>query len=179
MRYSHRRQDSLQLVCDKVTVMLAGTKAGKPETTVYDTAKINEQYGVSPKQLIEVKALMGDSSDNIPGVAGIGEKTALDLIVKYGSVQYIYDNLEALDIKAGVMQKLETGKEQAFMSRSLAEIITTVPIETDIQKLKREPINTNSLYRLLVRLEFFSVKKMGVKATEISRMRKSKYRKKY
>jgi DNA polymerase-1 len=163
-------KDSLQLISDKVTVLLAGTKGGKPETTIYNVAKIIEQYGIAPKQLIEVKALMGDSSDNIPGVAGIGEKTALDLIVKYGSVQNIYDNLETLDIKIGVKQKLETGKEQAFMSRHLAEIHTAVPIETDIQKLKRQPMNTTSLYRLLVRLEFFSIiEKMGLKATELIR----------
>lgn len=161
-------RDSLQLVSDKVTVLLAGTKAGKPETTVYDVAKINEKYGVTPKQLIEVKALMGDASDNIPGVAGIGEKTALDLIVRFSSLQNIYDNLDNIDIKSGVKLKLETGKEQAFMSRSLAEIHTAVPIETDIEKLKRQPINTTSLYRLLVRLEFFSlIEKMGLKATEL------------
>jgi DNA polymerase-1 len=161
-------RDSLQLVGEKVTVLLAGTKAGKPETTVYDVAGILAKYGIAPRQLIEVKALMGDASDNIPGVAGIGEKTALDLIVKYGSVQYIYDNLDTLEVKSGVKQKLETGKEQAFMSRTLAEIHTAVPIEIDIQKLVRQPVNTAKLYRLLVRLEFFSViEKMGLKATEI------------
>ncbi|MGN1418065.1 MAG: 5'-3' exonuclease H3TH domain-containing protein, partial [Acutalibacteraceae bacterium] len=95
-------RDSLQLVSDNTSVLLAATKMGKAVTTVYDKEKLFEEYGVEPKQMIEIKALMGDSSDNIPGVAGIGKKTAGDLIVKYGNIDYIYKNLEQLDIKKGV-----------------------------------------------------------------------------
>jgi DNA polymerase-1 len=157
-------RDSLQLVNSGVTVLLASTKGGRPDTTIYDTAKIKEVYGIEPKQLIEVKALMGDTSDNIPGVAGIGEKTALDLIVKFDSVKNIYDNIETLDIKPNLKIKLVEGKQDAELSRELVEINCEVPVETQIEKLKAQPENAG-LYRLLARLEFFSViEKMGLRA---------------
>ena len=92
-------RDSLQLVRDGVTVLLAGTKMGRPETTMYDTAAVREKYGLTPEQLIDLKALMGDASDRIPGVPGVGEKTALDLLRTYGSLDEIYDNLDSLDIR--------------------------------------------------------------------------------
>ena len=111
-----------QLVSDQVAVRLAATKMGRPESTLYDPAAIREKYGVGASQLIEVKALMGDSSDNIPGVAGIGEKTALDLISRFGSVDAIYENLDTIDVKPGVRKKLQEGKEMAYLSRKLAEI---------------------------------------------------------
>ena len=109
-------RDSLQLVSPATTVRLATTKFGQPQVTLYDEAKIQEDYGVTPRQLIDIKAIQGDSSDCIPGVAGIGPKGAGELIQKFGSVQYIYDHLDELDIKPAMKQKLENSKDNAFLS---------------------------------------------------------------
>lgn len=121
-------RDSFQLVSDRVTVRLASNK----EDILYTPDKINEVYGVAPREMLEVKALMGDSSDNIPGVPGIGEKTALTLIQKYHSVKYIYDNLADIDVTKGVRAKLESGKESAELSRTLGEICLTAPVSEDM-----------------------------------------------
>ena len=123
-------RDSLQLVSPQTTVRLATTKFGQSAVTVYDEAKIREDYGVSPKQLIDIKAIQGDTSDNIPGVAGIGEKGAGELIRKFGSLQYIYDNLETLDIKPGMRAKLEASRDNAFLSYDLGTIRRNAPIDT-------------------------------------------------
>jgi len=122
-------RDSLQLVGNGVKVYLAATRMGKPEVIVYDEAMIAEKYnGLTPKQLIDVKALMGDSSDNIPGVAGVGEKTALSLIAEFGSLEGVYENIESESIKAGVRAKLIADRDNAFLSRKLGEIFKEVPI---------------------------------------------------
>lgn len=156
-------RDSLQLVSASTNVLLAATKGGRPEVTVYDVDKIHEVYGVEPKQLIEVKALMGDTSDNIPGVRGIGEKTALKLIQDYGSVKSIYDKLPELEIRDSVRKKLEDGRESAFMSRSLAEICTDAPVEKDINKFIIKEPNKAQLYAMLAKLEFYKlIEKMGL-----------------
>ena len=158
-------RDSLQLINDRVKVLLAATKGGRPETTVYDVEKIKEVYGVTPPQLIDVKALMGDSSDRIPGVPGIGEKTALDLISRFSSLDYIYENVDTVDIKPGVREKLRNGRESAYMSKSLAIIRSDAPVEIDIGKLVPGGMDEAGLYRLLVRLEFFSyISKLGIRA---------------
>lgn len=102
-------RDSLQLVSDATTVRLATTKMGRPESTFYGVAEIQEKYGVTPRELIQVKALMGDSSDNIPGVPGIGEKTALDLVRRYGTVDKIYSSLAATRHKGRRAQKAHRG----------------------------------------------------------------------
>ena len=156
-------RDSLQLAGGGVQVLLAGTKAGRPETTVYDEAKIRETYGVTPRQLIDVKALMGDSSDNIPGVAGVGEKTALSLIGRFGSLDAVYENLDSPDIRPGVRKKLEAGKDSAYMSRELAVIHRDAPVPTDPETLSAPRRDDAALYRLLSRLEFASViQRMGL-----------------
>lgn len=124
-------RDSLQLVRDNVTVLLASTRRGQAETVHYTPALVKETYGVTPAQLIEVKALMGDTSDHIPGVAGIGQKTAGSLIADYGSVDYIYDHLEDLKITNGVRAKLEKDKDNAYLSRTLGTICCDVPMDTD------------------------------------------------
>ncbi|MBR1421864.1 MAG: DNA polymerase I [Ruminococcus sp.] len=121
-------RDSFQLVTDKVTVRLAGTK----ETKVYTPERIMEEYGVSPRQMIEVKALMGDTSDNISGVKGIGEKTALSLIQQCGSVDGVYEKLSEIKLTPSVKAKLEGGKADAYDSRFLAEISLEAPINTDL-----------------------------------------------
>ena len=118
-------RDSLQLVRENVNVLLASTKMGRAQSVCYDTAKITEDYLVStPELLIDIKALMGDSSDCIPGVAGIGEKTAKDLISRFGSIDSIYENIETIDIKKGVHDKLVADREMAYLSRELGTIRT-------------------------------------------------------
>ncbi|MDD2418512.1 MAG: DNA polymerase I [Oscillospiraceae bacterium] len=156
-------RDSLQLVREGVSVMLACTKLGKPETIVYDTAAINEKYGLAPQQLIELKALMGDASDNIPGVPGVGEKTGLELVRRYGSLENIYNDLDSLDIKAGVREKLRAGRDSAFLSRKLGTICCEVPIERDLDTYKLEQMKAPELSAMLARLEFFSwIEKLGL-----------------
>ncbi|MDE7399447.1 MAG: DNA polymerase I [Oscillospiraceae bacterium] len=121
-------RDSFQLVNDHVTVRLATNK----EDILYTPDKIREQYGVNPREMLEVKALMGDASDNIPGVTGIGEKTALSLIQKYHSVQFIYEHIAEIEITKGVRTKLESGKSEAELSRTLGEICLTAPISENL-----------------------------------------------
>lgn len=124
-------RDSLQLVGDNVKVLLASTKMGRPETNIYDVKRIKDDYGVTPHQLIDIKALMGDSSDSIPGVSGVGQKTAQSLISELGSIQNIYDNIDTIDIRETLRNKLKNDKDSAFMSYKLGEICKSVPIETD------------------------------------------------
>ncbi len=159
-------RDSLQLVSDKVTVRLAATKMGRPETVIYDVGKIQEVYGVTPPQMIDVKALMGDASDNIPGVAGIGEKTALSLIQAYHDIENLYHQLEtAPDIKDGVKAKLKAGGESARMSYTLAKICREVPIETDPAAYRKTGGDPSTASELLNRLELFTlVKRLNITA---------------
>lgn len=121
-------RDSFQLVNDHVTVRLASNK----EDIYYTPEKINEVYGVTPREMLEVKALMGDTSDNIPGVKGIGEKTALTLIQKYHTVRYIFDNLADIEVAKGARAKLESGRESAELSRRLGEICLTAPVSENM-----------------------------------------------
>lgn len=124
-------RDSLQLAHGGVTVLLAHTKAGRAITDPYDEAAIEAEYGVTPQELIQVKALQGDSSDNIPGVAGVGAKTALSLIHDYHNIDYIYEHLDELEIKPGVREKLRRDKEKAYLSLDLGTIRTNAPVDTN------------------------------------------------
>ncbi len=161
-------RDSLQLVSDNTTVLLASTKAGKAVTVRYDKAKLFEEYGVSPSGMIEIKALMGDSSDNIPGVAGVGQKTAGDLIQKYGSIDYIYDNIDKLDIKKSVCDKLIADKDNAYLSRKLGTICLNAPIDTDAEKYRFDKCDTYNALRLLSELEMFGmISKLGLSAEKM------------
>lgn len=156
-------RDSLQLISDSTRVLLAATKMGKPEIINYDKAALYEKYGLTPDEMIELKSLMGDSSDNIPGVAGVGEKTATDLISRFHSIDYIYENLDTIDIKEGVRKKLESGKESAYLSRELGTICKAAPINGDISSYKTRPRDTAGLSRLMTSLEFFKLmEKMGL-----------------
>ena len=148
-------RDSLQLVKENVNVVLASTKAGQPISTVYDIAKIKEEYLVTPKQLIDIKAIQGDTSDNIPGVAGIGPKGAIDLISKYESIENLYENLEKLDIKAGTKVKLETSKESAFLSKELGTICLEAPVSTNLDDYKIKSPDKEKAKRLFASLEMF------------------------
>lgn len=157
-------RDSLQLISDSTRVLLAATKMGKPEIINYDKAALFERYGLTPHEMIELKSLMGDSSDNIPGVAGVGEKTATDLITRFHSIDNIYESLETLDIKESVRKKLEAGRESAYLSRELGTICREAPINSDISQYKIKPRNDAELARLMTRLEFFKLmEKMGLK----------------
>ena len=146
-------RDSFQLVSDSVTVRLAGNK----ETKVYTPQRIMDEYGVSPRQMIEVKALMGDTSDNIKGVKGIGEKTALDLIQRTGSVDGLYQQLPDLKLTPSVRAKLEGGHRDALDSRFLAEIFLEVPIDTDIESYRLTGGDREKTRELLAGLEMFKL----------------------
>lgn len=146
-------RDSLQLVNDSVTVLLARTKS----TDIMDEQAIMEEYGVTPLQLIQVKALQGDSSDNIPGVQGIGPKTALDLIARFKSVDNIYENLSTIDIKPGVRAKLEKDKDNAYLSLALGEIKLDAPIDTDINSYVISNIDSQGAAKEFMRLELYSL----------------------
>ena len=153
-------RDSYQLVNENVTVLYLSTK----ETTPIDEKAVDEKYGVKPVSLIEVKALMGDSSDNIPGVKGIGEKTAIDLIKRYETVENLYNNLENADISKGVKAKLSEDKEMAFVSRFLAEIVKNVPLDTSLVELEYNGTDKAGLLDLCESLELESIiKSMGLR----------------
>lgn len=163
-------RDSFQLVNDKVTVRLASNK----EDVFYTPAKIREVYGVEPKEMLEVKALMGDSSDNIPGVAGVGEKTALGLIQKYHNIKYIFDNIQLIDVSKGVRAKLENGKESAELSRTLGEICLSAPVSENMDDYKVQNADTAAVVGILQALGMnTAIKKLGLdgiqgKKTEIA-----------
>lgn len=145
-------RDSLQLVNDRVTVRLATNK----EAVLYDVAKIKESYGVSPKELIEVKALMGDSSDNIPGVKGIGEKSALSLISQYHTIDAVFSQLDDLKTTTRIRNLLhaDDAKALAFLSRKLGTINCDVPIENDLTQYQKKPTDHDRLLQLFQKLEF-------------------------
>ncbi len=158
-------RDDLQLASKKTHIHLVITRMGNTETTVYDDEKVFEKYGVTPSEFIDLKAIMGDSSDNIPGVKGIGEKGATALISAFHSIEGVYENLDDTAITKSVRTKLVDSKEDAFMSKVLATIDRNVPIEIDIEKTAVVPYNEPALYEILSMLEFKSfIKKMGLNA---------------
>ncbi len=146
-------KDDLQLASDKVKINLVITKMGATTTTVYDGNAVFEKYGVTPSEFIDVKGLMGDSSDNIPGVAGIGEKTAFTLISKYKSIENIYENIDAIDVTNSVRTKLIDGKEQAALSKTLATIDRNIPGDYDINSYGIKEYSDN-LGEIFMRLNF-------------------------
>jgi len=144
-------KDYMQLVTDKVTIAKPGR--GSDDVVFFDVKKVLEEYGFEPKQMIDYLALIGDSSDNIPGVKGIGPKTALPLIQQFGSIENIYKNIDKVD-KPGTKKKLEENKENAFLSKELATILCTVPMEFDFVKAKFEKPDFDKLRDLFIELEF-------------------------
>ena len=150
-------RDALQLVSAETTVLLAATKMGRPVTTAYTPDKVQKDYGVTPPQLIDVKALMGDSSDNIPGVAGVGQKTATELVARFGSLDGVYDNLENPDIKNGVREKLRRDKENAYLSRTLGTICREAPVNTDVHAFAQTVPDVRTATQMLASLEMFSM----------------------
>ena len=143
-------KDSLQLISPKVHVLLAGNNA----TTDTDEAAFMEKYGVRPDQFVDVKALMGDSSDNIPGVPGIGEKTALKLIAEYGSLDGIYEQLETAKHTPSVRKKLTEGRESAYLSQTLARICREVPLGLTLEDIRTKTMDRARARELFIRYEF-------------------------
>lgn len=159
-------RDSLQLVGRGVTVRLATTKMGQASSQLFDEAAVAEKYGVTPDRLVDMKALMGDASDNIPGVAGIGEKTAGSLIAKYNDLDYIYAHLPELEITPAVRTKLEKDRDMAFLSRELARINCEAPVDTKPQDYARGPVDHKTAAGLFARLEMFTMQtRWGVDAS--------------
>ncbi len=158
-------KDDLQLASDLTKINLVITRMGSTATTVFGSDEVLEKYSVTPKEFIDVKALMGDSSDNIPGVKGIGEKTAFSLIEKYKSLDNIYEQIETIEVTPSVRKKLEEGKADAYLSRTLSEIDRNVPIDFDFECAKLQEYNSEELAKLFVRLNFKSfLNKLNLKA---------------
>ena len=160
-------RDSLQLIDEHVKVKLVISKPGQTTATLYDDAKFREEYGFEPKKMVDLKALMGDSSDNIPGVAGVGPKTATELLLKYGSLDGVYANLDDASIKPKMREKLETGRESAYLSYDLATIRPEAPIDFAPKDAIVQPYNRPALYALFQKLEFVRlIDKYGLRGAE-------------
>ena len=149
-------RDTFQLATDKVTIRIPRTKAGKTETELYNRDEIKKVYGLEPKQLIDVKGLQGDTSDNIPGVPGIGEKTALSLIQKYGSIEKLYEAIETNtdDLKGKQREKVAENKELAVLSKTLGTINLEVPIKDSLEDFKVEEWDKQKVYEIFKELNF-------------------------
>ena len=161
-------KDSLQLIDENVHVKLVKTKAGQTTATLYTEEVFKEEYGFGPKRLIDLKALMGDSSDNIPGVKGIGEKTAKNLLVHFGTLDGVYENLADPVIKPKQRENLTTYKDNAYMSYDLATIRCEAPIDFEPKDAIVMPYNRPALYELFQRLEFVRlIDKYGLRGAEM------------
>lgn len=145
-------RDSLQLISDTTKVLLSGNT----DTVTFDREKFFEKYTIQPEQFVDLKALMGDSSDNIPGVAGVGEKTAIKLIAAEGSLEKLYENIEAKDISASLKQKLINSKDMAFLSQFLARIERNAPLGLELGDIEYKGFDSESLTDLFTELEFFN-----------------------
>ena len=166
-------RDSLQLIDENVHIKLVITKGGQTTANLYTKERFMEEYGFEPKKLIDLKALMGDSSDNIPGVAGVGPKTATDLLVKFGSLDGVYANLDDASIRAKLREKLEAGKENAYLSYELATIVPEAPIDFEPKDAIIQPYNRPALYELFQKLEFVKlIDKYGLRGAAMEQPKK-------
>ncbi len=160
-------RDSLQLIDENVHIKLVITKGGQTTGTLYTQEKFVEEYGFAPQKLIDLKALMGDASDNIPGVAGVGQKTASELLKKFGSLDEVYAHLDDPSIRPKLREKLEAGKESAYLSYELATIRPEAPIDFEPRDAIIQPYNRPALYRLFQKLEFVRlIDKYGLRGAE-------------
>ncbi len=160
-------RDSLQLIDKNVHVKLVISRPGQTTATLYTEEKFREEYGFEPKRLIDLKALMGDSSDNIPGVAGVGPKTATELLLKFGSLDGVYENLGDASIRPKLREKLENGKENAYLSYDLATIVAEAPIDFEPKDALIQPYNRAALYQLFQKLEFVKlIDKYGLRGAD-------------
>ena len=161
-------RDSLQLIDEKVHVKLVISRPGQTTATLYTEEVFRNEYGFEPKKMVDLKALMGDSSDNIPGVAGVGPKTATELLLKFGSLDGIYENLADASIRPKLREKLETGKDSAYMSYDLATIRCEAPIDFEPKDALVQPYNRPALYELFQKLEFVKlIDKYGLRGAEV------------
>ena len=164
-------RDSLQLIDKNVHVKLVISKPGQTTATLYTEEKFREEYGFEPKRLIDLKALMGDSSDNIPGVAGVGPKTATDLLLKFGTLDGVYANLADAAIKPKLREKLEKDKDNAYLSYELATIVAEAPIDFEPKDAIIQPYNKPALYQLFQKLEFVKlIDKYGLRGAAQAEM---------
>lgn len=147
-------KDSFQLISDLTSIIIPTTKMGKTEYTTYTPQFLKEKQGIEPYQVIHIKSLMGDSSDNIPGVKGIGEKTAYSLIGEYTTLENIYENINTLNASTKTKEKLINDKDMAFLSKELATINQDVPIDIDYEKSRLTDVNKQELYRIFKWLNF-------------------------
>ncbi len=147
-------RDSYQLISDKTSIIFPSNKGSKTDYTVYTPEVLMDEKGIEPYQVVDIKSLMGDSSDNIPGVKGIGEKTAYTLIDKYTTMENIYKNIDNLDASAKVIEKLKAYEEMARLSYTLATINRDVPIEFGLEDVKVKEVNKEALFPLFKRLAF-------------------------
>ncbi len=147
-------KDSFQLITEETRVLHVKSRMGQTETINYTRARFEEEYGFAPIRMIDLKALMGDASDNIPGVPGVGEKTAMDLVQRYGGIEAIYADVSALDVKEGVRKKLVAGEDSARMSYDLATIITDAPVDFDLASARWDHDFRPELHGLFQRLGF-------------------------
>ena len=160
-------RDSLQLVDNNVHVKLVICRPGQTTTTLYDVETFENEYGFAPEKIIDLKALMGDSSDNIPGVAGVGPKTATELLQKFGSLDGVYENLNDVSIRPKLREKLEAGRDNAYLSYDLATIRTNAPIDFEPKDAIIQPYNRVELHKLFTRLEFVKlIDKYGLRGAE-------------
>ena len=161
-------RDSLQLIDENVHVKLVISRPGQTTATLYTEEVFRNEYGFEPKKMVDLKALMGDSSDNIPGVAGVGPKTATELLLKFGCLDGIYANLEDASIRPKLREKLETGKDSAYMSYDLATIRCEAPIDFEPKDALVQPYNRPALYELFQKLEFVKlIDKYGLRGAEV------------
>ena len=161
-------RDSLQLIDRNVYVKLVISKPGQTTATLYTEEVFREEYGFEPKKLIDLKALMGDSSDNIPGVAGVGPKTAKDLLLKFGSLDGVYAHLEDSAIRPKLREKLVNDRENAYLSYDLATIRPEAPIDFEPRDAIVQPYNRPELYQLFQKLEFVRlIDKYGLRGAEL------------
>ena len=157
-------KDSLQLITDSTTVKLVSTRMGRTTTRNMTPEAFREEYGFDPIHIIDLKALMGDTSDNIPGVKGIGEKTAMALLAQYPSIDDLYANLDTVEVKPAARKKLVEGEGDARMSYDLATIRCEAPMDFHPQDTLRQPFHNDELYQLLLELEFSKlIDKLGVR----------------
>ena len=157
-------KDDLQLSSDNTVVKLVVTRMGNTTTTPYDYNAVIEKFGVTPSECIDVKGLAGDPSDNIPGVKGVGEKTAVSLIEKYQSIENIYDKIDEIEVTNSVRTKLKNDKDMAFLSKKLATIIRDVPIDFKFEDYKFEEPDEKKLSEIFIRLNFKSfLKRLNLK----------------
>ena len=160
-------RDSLQLIDENVHVKLVISRPGQTTATLYTQEKFREEYGFEPKRMVDLKALMGDSSDNIPGVAGVGPKTATDLLLKFGTLDGVYANLDDASIRPKLREKLEAGRENAYLSYELATIVSEAPIDFEPMDAVIRPYNKPELYALFQKLEFVKlIDKYGLRGAD-------------